>query len=325
MSELIPLFRSLLHPEGLPPSFSALDARHVAAAILDGGVDDFELGALTAALARHARQPAVVLGLKDAVAERMHCLAIASNGPARPVVLPNFSCTQGGMIMAPVLPVLALLLQRLGVPVLISGALETTGGLAVTTVLREFAVLPCATRAQAELCLSKGQIALLPLTLVAPAMAAMMTQKARLGVETPAHVLAPLLQPLAGDVAQCIACPATELELLEATSGDARTLLRVETDAGVPFGAVGARTLLKQRDEATWQLLFAADPASRELPPGAPRALCEWTRQLISGKVALPATVAHLLAASLLASGYARDIHEAKAITAVEATSLAAA
>lgn len=325
MSELIPLFRSLLHPEGLPASFSALDARHVAAAILDGGVDDFELGALTAALARHARHPAVVLGLKDAVTERMHRLAIINDAPARPVVLPNFSCTQAGMITAPVLPVLALLLQRLGVPVLISGALETTGGLAVTTVLREFGVLPCATRAQAEACLVKGQIALLPLTLAAPALAAMMTQKARLGVETPAHVLAPFLQPLSGDVAQCIACPAAEVELLEAASVDARTLLRVESDAGIPFGTVGARILLKQRDESAWQLLFAADPASREIPPGVPRALTEWTRQLISGKQSLPATVAHLLAASLLASGYAHDIHEAKAITAVEATSLAAA
>lgn len=324
MSEIVSLLRILNQPGELSPAFTAADACHAAAALLDGGVDDFEAGALLSGLSRHAAAPPVVMGLKDAVITRMQPLSLPGQGnPARPIVLPNFSCAVGGAVAAPYLPVVALLLQRLGVPVIIHGVFETTGGMAVSAVLRELGVLPCATRAQAEAQCAAGKVVLLPLTLVAPAMAAMMAQKARLGVETPAHVLASLLMPVSEGAGQAVACTASGMDRVDMIATEALAMLRVVGE-GV-LGAAGGEIAWRQRDDQSWQPLFAADNAFAEIRSFQPRAVAEWAQGILSGKQTMPVGVSHLLSGLLLVSGYAHDIHEAKAIAAVEAGTLAAA
>lgn len=324
MSDLLPLLRILNQPGELSPAFTVVDACQAAAALLDGGVDDFEAGALLSGLSRHATAPAVVMGLKDAVASRMNPLSLTGQrGPARTVVLPNFSCSSGGVVAAPLLPVTALLLQRLGVTVIVHGAFETTGGMAVTSVLRELGVLPCATRAQAEAQCAAGKVVLLPLTLVAPAMAAMMAQKARLGVETPAHVLASLLMPVSDGAVQAVACVRGGADRIDMIATEALALLRTEGDG--LFGAAGGEIAWREREAQAWQPLFAADNAFADSRPAQPRAVAEWTQAILQGKQTMPVAVAHLLSGLLLVSGYAHDIHEAKAIAAVEAGTLAAA
>ncbi|MDX2217728.1 MAG: hypothetical protein SF172_01725 [Burkholderiales bacterium] len=324
MSEIVSLLRLLNQPGELSSAFTVADACQAAAALLDGGVDDFEAGALLSGLSRHAAAPAVVMGLKDAVAARMQPLSLpASGGPARPVVLPNFSCAVGGAVAAPLLPVTALLLQRLGVPVIIHGAFETTGGMAVTSVFRELGVLPCATRAQAEAQCAAGKVVLLPLTLVAPGLAAMMAQKARLGADTPGHVLASLLMPVSDGAAQAVACTAETTDRVDMIATEAAALLRARGSA--VFGKPGCDLSWRERDAHAWQALFPADNGSGDARPAQPRAVAEWTQGILHGKQALPVAVAHLLSGLLLVSGYAHDIHEAKAIAAVEAGALAAA
>lgn len=325
MSELVSLLRALHQPGEMMPAFTVEEACRACAGWLDGGLDDFEAGALLAGLCRHAESPAVVLGLKDAIVSRMQPLSLPSvdaRGPARPVVLPNFSASTGGAVTAPLLPVLALLLQRLGVPVIIHGAFETTGGMAVTSVFRELGVLPCATRAQAEAQCAAGVPVLLPLTLAAPGLAAMMAQKARLGMDTPAHALAPLLMPVCEGAVQAVACAPGAMDRVDMAATEADALLCVE-GAGV-VGSVGGRLAWRERDAQAWQPLFAADGAFGEPCPTQPRAVAEWTHALLQGRQPLPVAVAHWLAGLLRVSGYARDIHEAKAIAAVEAATLAA-
>ena len=324
MSEIVSLLRLLNQPGELSPAFTTADACRAAAALLDGGVEDFEAGALLSGLSRHATSPAVMLGLKDALIGRMQALTLPDRrSPTRTVVLPNFGCTTGGAVAAPLLPVVALLLQRLGVPVIIHGAFETTGGMAVTSVMRELGVMPCATRAQAEAQSAAGRVVLLPLTLVAPGMAGMMAQKARLGVETPAHALASLLMPVAEGAVQAVACRSGGRETVDMVATEALALLCTEGE-GV-FGSPGCEIVWRERDAHVWQPLFAADAAFGDARSMQPRAVAEWTLAILKGKQSVPVAVAHLLAGLLLVSGYARDIHEAKAIAAVEAGALAAA
>lgn len=324
MSEIISLLRLLNQPGELSPAFTAADACLAAAALLDGGVEDFAAGALLSGLSRHASMPAVMLGLKDAMSGRMQPLTLPDlRSPTKTIVLPNFGNAAGGVVAAPLLPAVALLLQRLGVPVIIHGAFETTGGMAVTSVMRELGVLPCATRAQAEAQLAAGRVVLLPLTLVAPGMAAMMAQKARLGVDTPAHVLAPLLMPVADGAVQAVACRPGERERVDMVATESPALLCMEGE-GV-FGASGAEIAWRARDAQGWQQLFAADVAFGDVRAMQSRAAADWTQNILKGKQSMPVAVAHLLAGLLLACGYARDIHEAKAMAAVEAGALAAA
>lgn len=330
VSDLNVILRALIAPAGLPADFDAADAHHACAAILDGGVDDFQLGALIAGLARHAREPAVLLGLRDAVAQRSQRLDVGGgdgerHGAVQPVVLPNYACTHGGQLAATALPLIVLLLQRFGVPVLVHGSFETSGGLAVTALLRDFGVLPCATRAQAQKTLHGGGVALVPLTLVSPGLAALMTLKARIGIETPGHVLAPLMMPVRGRALQVCQARPTEEDLVEMCVDAESDVLIVLGEEPAQLGSAAQRPRMMLRREGHDELLFDAEATQRPQAFNGTRAIAEWTRAALEGKVALPAPVINQLACCLYGAGYAPDFNQAKAIAAIETGGLAAA
>jgi anthranilate phosphoribosyltransferase len=309
------------------------------AAILDTGASELEVGALMAAAAmlesRHEGQrfAEVLLGLYDAIRERMLALPCdCGSGPV--VVLPNY----GDAGRTASTPLLALLLRRLGVKVLVHGALETYGGLFNCGIFRDFGILPCTTRGQLAAQLRENGIALVPATLFSPGLAAMLSLKNRLGIQTPGHVLANLLMPLA-DV------PARILHVLEVPAwlkpnvenenflcGAHALLLAVSPDH---FELRECRPHIALRDGEGahgWQQLFSAEPAhtgasALHAPALAtdPRAWSRWTREQVTGNAVLPQPIVNLLASCLYGCGYAGDLHHAKAIAAVGGGNLAAA
>lgn len=326
---------------GLAPAESIGPAtmRSAFAAILDGGVADLELGALMSVAAvlrtQRAAQPfaELVLGLHEAVRERQLPLHLAQSS-APVVALPNY----GDDGCAATIPLLALLLRGLGVRVLIHGALETHGGLFTCGIMREFDVLPATTRRQAEWQLCERGIALVPATLFSPGLAAMLSLRNRLGIATPAHVLAKLMLPLISSsepVLHVVEVPAWLKSHIENENllADARVLLLAESQERLL--TEGCRPHIAYRDGGgSWQVLFeaACAPApgdartGRGLPrEGDPRGWARWTRTHLSGESILPATIVNLLACCLYGCGYAGDINHAKAVAAVEASNLAAA
>jgi anthranilate phosphoribosyltransferase len=326
VSALTYALKALHSPEGLPSDFDPADAWHACSAILDGGVNDFELGALITGLARHARAPAVLLGLRDAILERSHKLDAGKfAGVSRPVILPNYGSTQDGRLAASALPLIVLLLQRFGVPVLLHGAFETSGGLAVTALLRDFGVLPCATRAQAQKVLDAGGVALLPVTLMSPGLAALMSLRARIGQNTPAHVLAPMLMPVRGPALQvCQACDIDD-DLVDMCIDEEGETLVAQSGESSPFGSPLQRPRLTLRCEGRREALFDADSARHVPVLSGAHAIAEWTRAALDGNVPLPALVVNQLACCLYGSRYVSDFNQAKAIAALETGALAAA
>jgi anthranilate phosphoribosyltransferase len=339
MSDLAQVIRYLCSPsrdEG-----DAIDAslmRGAFAAVLDGGASDIELGALVAAVAvvqeqRDARRYAeVLLAMAEAVRERT--TRIGGPVSARAVVvMPNYGCSgQGNAI-----PLLAFKLCSFGIPVLVHGALETSTGLANCGVFREFGVLPNTTRAQAERNLIERGLALVPLSLVSPGLAAMMSLKNHIGVQTPAHVLAGLLIPVLKSASRSLHVfnVPSWLELCAediASHPDSSVLLVGGEQEG--WGCIANRPRMRfRREDATgpWETLFTSEALPRgealrqsgELPVSV-SALAAWTRARLDGKAILPVPVVNQLAACLYGSGYAEDFNQAKAIAAVE-TGLAAA
>jgi anthranilate phosphoribosyltransferase len=318
------------------------------AAILDGGSSDLETGALMAAAAAvEARRDAVpyselVLGLHDAIDERMVFLDIGAHAEPT-VVLPNYR--DEGRRAA--LPLLALLLRRMGIRVLIHGAIETYGGLFNCGVLREFGILPATTRGQATMQLAESGIAIVPATLYSPGLAAMLSLRNRLGIATPAHYLANLLIPVrdrSQPLLHVLHAPAWLSPGLESESllRDAKVLLL--TSSASSEAAEDGRPKIAFCDvdaSSGWQVLFDEERAYARMVGGAvasvasaiesvpaagdPRAWAAWTRLQLTGKLILPASMANVLASCLFACGYAADLNQAKAIAAVETKCLAAA
>ena len=176
------------------PGLTEETARRLFAAMLDGGVPDLELGAILAALHFKGETLTELAGFYQALDERT-CRLHRPDSRIWPVVLGSY----GGTLLQPnLLPLLALLLRRFGIPVLIHGTLQSDGRLASALVFRELGVMPCATLGETERRLEQDRIAFVPTPVLSPGLAALMALRSRLGNPNPAHFLARFLDPFDG-------------------------------------------------------------------------------------------------------------------------------
>ncbi len=304
---------------------SEQDAHDLFAAMLDGGVGDLELGACLAALHMKSESAVEMLGFYRAASERIYALRPPATG-LRPLIL---ACYGGARREPNLLPLLVLLLQRIGVPVLLHGTLEGGRRVASAYILRELGVLPSASLALAQKSLDDDLVAFVPTAVLCPGLANLLALRNRLGIRNPAHNLAHLLDPFEGIGLRVIGAADAALfsnieAFLAATGFDALLLRSTEGEAfanprqrpRIVFYRHGEGTTLFEEEMATARSL-PGEPASIE---AAGTAL--WIRQALAGEVPVPHPLVNQLACCLHASGYTDDMNQAKAIAAVEAGSL---
>lgn len=304
-------------------------AQELMAAMLDGGVDELELGAALALLDGRPVTFAELLGYSAALAQRCNRLKPPA-GSARPVV---FACYQGVRGRLQLLPLVALVLQRLGVPVLVHGALDGGGGVAAAYVFRELGVLPCASLTQAQSRIDEGKLAFVPTAVLAPGLAELLALKGRLGFGRLPQALARLLAPIEGGALHVVAANAVlegaRLRDHFAASGLAALLL--EGTEGEAFADPQRRPRLEFVDaNGECRVLFEAEGAVLKAPATLPAThdaatAAAWIRRAMAGEVPLPLPLVNQLACCLHGAGYTDDMNQAKAIVAVETGSLAAA
>jgi len=159
-------------------------------AMLDGQVPDMELGALLIALRVKGESADEVAGFLAAMQVRTARLK-APEGP-RTVLLPSFN---GARKQANLMPLVALLLARAGVPVLIFGRHDFDSRFSPFEVLDGLGLHANDTVAEAETRLAAERLAVLPLSLLNPGLNSLMALRPRLGLRNSAHSLAKLLDP----------------------------------------------------------------------------------------------------------------------------------
>ena len=312
-----------------------LDERAAAAlfgGLLDGGVDELELGAVLGALAMRPLGPGELAGFCRASASRTARLDFVPAGCSRaiaPVSIPSYS----GTVQHPnLMPVLALLLVRFGVPVLVHGPLEAQGRVAGAAILRELGVLPCASAREAQHALAEAGIAFVPTALLSPALAQVIALRGRLGIANCAQLVARLLDPFGGTCVRLVpACGNDEREVLAAVLEDvaANALLFLGVE-GEAFADPQQRPAIEHFRAGERRLLFEAETsAATQAAPShaeadAKAAAC-WIAHALSGKTPLPPPLSNQLACCLYAAGYTDDFNQAKAIVAVRTHALAAA
>ena len=304
------------------------DAHQLFGAMLDGGVPELQLGAILIALRMKPEALPEMLGFYSALNERLFRLR-APAGKANPVVLPTYN---GARNQPNLLPLLALLLQRFGVPVLMHGTLNGNGRGASAYILRELGIMPCASRVQAQEALDKSGIAFVPTAVLAPGLADLLSLRARLGVRSSAHSVAKLIDPFESESLRIVSAShppylATLREFLLATG--ARALLLRSTE-GEPFADPARRPRLEYFHDAAAQVLFEAEVGPGKMTPTLPQAVdaattAAWIKGVLVGETPVPLPLVNQLACCLFGSGYTNDMNQAKAIVAVETGSLAAA
>jgi anthranilate phosphoribosyltransferase len=324
--------RTLARADGGDGELGPQAAAELFASLLDGGADELELGAVLGALAMRPLGAGELAGFARAAAARSARLGLppAAHGQGvAPVSIPSY----GGAATQPnLMPALALLLARFGVPVLVHGPLDAQGRVAGAAVLRELGVLPSASLHEAQQALEERAIAFVPTALLAPAFAQLIALRARLGVATCAQPVARLLEPFAGRALLLVpASDAAERAALARALEDmaAQALLFIGTE-GEAFAGPQQRPAIELYRAGERRVLFEAESGASSAPPAAQsgadsRAAARWIAQALAGKVPLPAPLANLLACCLYGAGYCDDFNQSKAIVAVRAHSLAAA
>lgn len=301
------------------------DAQQLYAAMLDGGVPDLEMGAIILGLRVKGESLDEMLGFLDAIDDRINKLDMP-HGRVRPVALPTYN---GARKEANLTPLLALLLQRFGVPVVVHGLLEGFGRVTTAHIFRELGVMPLASTTQAQIALEEKGLAFLPLSAMCPGIHNLLALRSRLGVRNSAHSLVKLINPFRGDAV--MVAPATHPEFIDlmrdilAARGERGLLLR--GTEGEPFANPKRRPRLEFIRNGGVDVLFEAEHESLRAIPNLPEAndavsTAKWIRRILDKQVPLPKPLANQLACLLYASGYAEDFNQAKAIVAVEATGL---
>jgi anthranilate phosphoribosyltransferase len=295
------------------------DARQLYAAMLDGGVPDLELGAILLALRMKTESLSELLGFHQALSERVARLRPPA-GRARTLVVPSYN---GARSQPNLMPLVVLLLQRLGVPVLVHGTLDGNGRVAGALVFRELGLLPSVTLTQAQDALDRNGLAFVPTALLSAGLASLLALRQRLGVRNSAHTLAKIIDPFGGEGLRlvCMTHPDYLQKMRELFLATGELALLMRGTEGEAYANPNKRPRIELYRDGAAQLLFEQEHATPQ--PQAPqdleaKATAAWINKALHGGAALPMPIVHQLACCLYGSGYCADLNEAKAVIAIE-------
>ncbi|MDR2364965.1 MAG: DNA-binding protein YbiB [Zoogloeaceae bacterium] len=293
------------------------DAEKLYAAILDGGIPELELGAILIALRVKGETPVELAAFLQAAEARSYRLERPA-GEIRPVVLPSYNGARKGVNLT---PLLALLLQRFGVPVLVHGLIEGFGRVSSAQVFRELGILPATSLQQAQQRLDQEGLAFAPLSVFSPALNEQLALRARLGVRHCAHSLVKLLDPFIsgqGVLAAAATHPDALDKMREILLGRGQTALLSRATEGEPFANPLRRPCIEFLHAGAAQTLFAAERDSIKTLPHLPEAAdakstAQWIEKALDKKLPLPLPLMNQLVCCLYASNAVGSLNEARA------------
>ncbi|HRP23109.1 MAG TPA: DNA-binding protein YbiB [Thauera sp.] len=176
--------------------------------ILDGKVPELELGAILIAFRVKSEALPELLGFKQAMDARTAQVGVP-DGP-RCVVLPTYN---GARRQANLMPLVALLLAREGVPVLIQGRHDFETRVSPFELLAALDLQPAADAAAAADQLATRRLACIAVDRLLPGLDPLLALRLRMGVRASGHTMAKLLDPCRGRSVRVVAV--THPEYLE--------------------------------------------------------------------------------------------------------------
>ncbi len=294
---------------------SRVDSAGLFTDALQGVMPDAVLGALLVALRMKGETLDELLGLHDAWQVAHAPLALPpANDQRLPVVIGSFN---GARRQPNLLPLLALLLTRLGLTVLIHGVRTSAGRVATREIFAELGIETATNLAHATSALRDRRLAFVPLDVLSPSLARLLAWRDVLGVRHLGHTLVKVMNP----------CRGPALVIAGYTHPPYRALMEhyfagIEGQALLMRGAEGEAVASAHRLPAplwchggTSTLLAGFEearvPAPCELDAVSTAA---FTRHALAQPAAIPQALLAQLRAVLIASGAAPDESAAGAL-----------
>ncbi|MEC5341075.1 DNA-binding protein YbiB [Brenneria populi] len=284
--------------------------------MLNGDVPDLELGGVLIALRIKGEAEPEMRGFYQAMDERVLRLRPPSQGPM-PIVIPSYN---GARKQANLTPLLALLLAKLGFPVVVHGVTEDPTRVTSAEILRHLGIAPAQSAAQAQARLDAVEPVFIPVSLLCPAIDAQLQLRWRMGVRNSSHTLAKIATPFPADDALRIAS-VSHPEYIARVGAffkdiNGRALLMHGTEGEVYANPQRCPEIhfIHRQEARILQLRQDVAVAPDSLPIAKDAATtARWIAQCLAGEIALPHAIRQQLACCLVATGEAPTMEQAVA------------
>ena len=287
-------------------------ARALYARMLNGEVPELELGGILIALRIKGEGEAEMRGFYEAMQAQTLRLSPPLAKPM-PIVIPSYN---GARKQANLTPLLAILLNKLGFPVVVHGVSEDPTRVLTETIFELLGIEPTLHAGQAQAKLDGHQPVYIPVRALCPPLEKQLDMRWRMGVRNSAHTLAKLATPFAEDAA---------LRLSSVSHPE------YVTRVGKFFEEIGGRALLMHGTEGEVyanpqrcpQLMLIDSSGSRVvyergeenseviLPQAKdPHTTAHWIEQCLAGSVPVPHSIKLQMACCLLATGEVETVDD---------------
>ncbi|MDC0725849.1 DNA-binding protein YbiB [Phytobacter diazotrophicus] len=172
-------------------------ARGLYTRMLEGDVPDLELGGILIALRIKGEGEAEMLGFYEAMQQRTMRLTPPVAKPM-PIVIPSYN---GARKQANLTPLLAILLHKLGFPVVVHGVSEDPTRVVSETIFALLGIEATHHAGQAQARLDGHQPVYIPVSALCPPLEKQLALRWIMGVRNSAHTLAKLATPFEKDAA----------------------------------------------------------------------------------------------------------------------------
>lgn len=269
-------------------------AKELFTAIFAGEVAEVALGAILVALRFKGENVDELAGMMDALAP--HILPVRfPPRRAQPVLVPTYN---GARKLPNLVPLMALLLAREGVPVLLHGAAQEPQRVGTFEVLALLGHHPVTMIEEAEQRLEERLLAPVPVGVLSLPLARLIDVRLQVGVRNCGHSLAKLVLP--GGVRASAACRLIALthpdfmvllrEYFAITAANAFLMRGVE---GEPVVRLHAPQPIEQIDAEGRNVTHLLGDGEKdfELPARDAHATAQWTAEVLEGKAIAPSAL----------------------------------
>ncbi|VUS55817.1 DNA-binding protein YbiB [Klebsiella huaxiensis] len=282
-------------------------ARALYSRMLNGEVPELELGGILIALRIKGEGEAEMKGFYEAMQQQTLSLTPPVGKPM-PIVIPSYN---GARKQANLTPLIAILLHKLGFPVVVHGVSHDPTRVLTETIFELMGIPATLHAGQAQARLDIHQPVYIPIGVLCPALEKQLSIRWRMGVRNSAHTLAKLATPFAEDAAlrlSSVSHPEYVTRVAKFfTEIGGRALLMHGTEGEVYanpqrcpqislIDAEGTRVLNERQDIGTAQAV--ALPESKD-----PEVTARWIERCVTGREPLPLSLRIQLACCLVAAG----------------------
>lgn len=288
-------------------------------AMLHRQVPELELGALLVAFRIKGESEAEMLGFYRAMQAHLARMQRPADKPL-PVLLPTYN---GARRQGNLTPLLALLLQKLGVPVLVHGVRADPRRITSAEVFDLLGIRGVDSIVDAQARLDAGQVVFLPIDVLSPALNTLLELRWRLGVRNSTHTLAKLADPFDNQAMRVVSVTHPEYVVRMAAffrDTNARALLLRGTEGEV-YANPKRCPRIAWFEDGQENVLVEAEEGVMATVPQLPEAMdasvtARWIQRALAGEVPVPRPILTQVACCLVATGAVPDMAAALDVVA---------